>query len=208
MQAGRFISFEGGEGSGKSTQARALVDALRARCIPCLLSREPGGEQGAEAIRALLVASDSPQWEPMSETLLFMAARVQHVQRVILPALARGEVVVCDRFHDSTLAYQFYARNRPPAWYHALHRHCVGTLQPDVTFLLDIDPAVGLSRAMERNKQDEQKFEHYNLHFHQQVRAGLLTQAAVEPERIQVLDATQPMEALHKQILAHTGMAL
>ncbi len=197
--AGRFITIEGGEGSGKSTQIALLKAALEKEHIPHVITREPGGEAGAEAIRALLVTGEKHRWDPLAETLLFSAARVQHVARLIRPALAEGKLVLCDRFLDSTRVYQGIGKGISSGYIDALHAMTLGNLLPELTFILDIDPNVGLARAKGR-AGDETRFEGMELAFHQQVRAGFQAIARNEPARCRVIDASQPAEAVHGQI--------
>src|SRR6185437_3168718 len=146
---GKFISFEGGEGAGKSTQAKLLADSLRARGRPAILTREPGGSPGAEHIRKLLVEGEPERWTPLAETLLFLAARADHVTRIIEPALNGGAWVLCDRFADSTVVYQGAGRGLGVERVRSLQRQ-VGALSPDLTFILDIDPFDGLRRTHKR----------------------------------------------------------
>ncbi len=207
MSRGKFITLEGGEGSGKSTQIALLKTALEKANIPHILTREPGGEAGAEAIRALLVTGDKNRWEPLTETLLFAAARVQHVARLIAPALAEGKLVLCDRFADSTRVYQGIGKGISSEYISALHAMTLGNLMPDMTFILDIDPAIGLARALVR-AGNETRFEGMELEFHAAVRAGFLGIARAEPARCQVVDATQSAEAVHAQIWAKISVAL
>lgn len=201
MQArGRFISFEGGEGCGKSTQVKLLAEALRARGVDVVTTREPGGDAGAEAIRQLLVSGEPARWEPMTEMLLFLAARTQHVARTIMPAVARGVVVICDRFHDSTRVYQGIGHGLSRRYYEMLHSATLGNVVPDMTLVLDVPVELGLKRALSRGG-DETRFEQMDMGFHEKVRAGFLELAQVEPERIQVVDASQPLEAVHQEIM-------
>lgn len=196
MRPGKLVTFEGGEGSGKSTQIALLREALERAAIPHLITREPGGEVAAEQIRQLLVTGERDRWEPLAETLLFAAARVQHVARNIAPALAEGKLVICDRFVDSTRVYQGIGKGISPAYIDALHAMTLGNCMPDQTFILDIDPALGLARAG-RRAGDETRFETMGTPFHQQVREGFLEIARQHPVRCHVLDATASPEALH-----------
>jgi len=204
MMRGRFITIEGGEGSGKSTQISLLKTALEKANIPHVITREPGGEEGAEAIRALLVTGDKNRWDPVAETLLFTAARAQHVARLIKPSLAEGKLVICDRFVDSTRVYQGIGKGISPEFIDALHRLALGSLIPDITIILDIDPVEGLKRAKGR-QGNETRFEGMELDFHKAVREGFLAIARAEPARCQVMDATQPVDAVHAQIMAAIG---
>lgn len=187
FKRGRFISLEGGEGSGKSTQSKLLAEALAERGIPCHLTREPGGEEGAEAIRRLLVEGEPGRWEPTSELLLFLAARYQHYVRVIAPRVAAGEWVISDRYHDSTRVYQGVARGLSLAYTDALYAAILGNAQPDLTFYFDITPEDGLARSTKRANH-ETRFESLELAFHQRVREGFLMLAAHESQRFRVID--------------------
>ena len=209
--AGKFITFEGGEGSGKSTQVKLLEQAFIKAGLNYVLTREPGGVPGAEDIRKLLVTGKPDMWNPMSETLLFYAARSEHVSRLIQPALADGRVVLCDRFADSTMVYQGIGKGLSSEYILALHHLTLGNFAPNLTFILDIDPTEGLRRAGQRHG-DETRFERMDMEFHQQVRAGFLAIAAREPERCVVLNATAATDSLHGQILdsirKKTGLAI
>jgi dTMP kinase len=197
---GHFITFEGGEGSGKSTQLRLLTQSLEAAGLPHLATREPGGSPGAEAIRKLLVSGDKDAWNPVAETLLFYAARLDHVERLIKPALAEGKTVLCDRFADSTLVYQGIGKGLSEDYILTLHRLTLGPFMPTLTLILDIDPSVGLKRAGERSG-DETRFESMDFSFHAAVRNGFLTIAGREPERCVVLDANSDMQTLHAAVI-------
>jgi dTMP kinase len=200
---GRLITFEGGEGSGKTTQIKLLSDALHRRQIPHLLTREPGGTVLAERIRPLVVeASDAQEdWHPLAETLLFLAARVQHWQGLIQPALEAGKWVLCDRYIDSTLVYQGIAKGLGVEYLVALHQMVLGAhWQPTDTILLDIPPEKGLARAAARGNQ-EARFENLALSFHQQLRDGFLGLAKAYPQRYHVISADAPTEAIHQQIV-------
>ena len=190
MTAARFISFEGGEGSGKTTQLRLLAAQLRAAGHDVLETREPGGTEGAEAIRQLLLTGGADRWDGMSELLLVCAARRDHVRRVIRPALDAGSMVLCDRFIDSTLAYQGYAQGLGAETVHALHRLALENFMPDLTFLLDLPPEEGLDRARRRGAAS--RFDKLDPSFHGRVREAFLEIAASRPERFAVLDATAP----------------
>lgn len=196
---GKFITFEGGEGSGKSTQSRLLQEALQKQGIPCLLTREPGGTEGAEAIRELLVKGAANRWEPMTEMLLHMAARHDHVEKCIRPALAERKWVLCDRFMDSTLAYQGYGHQLGSAFISSLHRLTQDNLLPDITVLLDIPVTQGLQRAADR-RGTETRYEQMDTAFHERLREGFLLTAKQYPERYLVLDALQPVATLHQQV--------
>lgn len=192
---GKFISFEGGEGAGKSTQAKLLADSLRARGRPAILTREPGGSPGAEHIRKLLVEGEPERWTPLTETLLFLAARADHVTRTIEPALAAGEWVISDRFTDSTYVYQGIARGLGVETVRRLQSAAIGDFAPDLTILLDLDPRAGLARAGERG-QTEDRFERFDAEFHQRLRQGFLEIAHSEPQRCAIVDASRSADAI------------
>ncbi|MBF0438577.1 MAG: dTMP kinase [Magnetococcales bacterium] len=190
LQKARFITFEGGEGAGKTTQIRLLADRLQAAGAGVVVTREPGGCLMAERIRELLVTGQPGDLEMRSELLLILAARIEHIRQRIRPALARGEWVLCDRFSDSTLAYQGYGRGLEREQLEMLNQFALDGLEPERTFLLDIDPAIGLVRAGENRQPIENRFEQEHLAFHQRVRAGFLALAAQHAARIRVIDAT------------------
>lgn len=197
-----FITLEGGEGAGKSTQIKLLTKALQNAGLVTLQTREPGGSKGAEAIRKLVVEGTDDRWEPVTESLLFMTARYDHLQTLIKPALARGEWVACDRFFDSTYVYQGIAKNVNTQWLKQLYSMLYGNFAPDLTLLLDIPPKEGLRRAMLRNSGDETRFEGMGLSFHEALRQGFLLLAKEEPTRIAVVEATAAIEAIHQSILS------
>ena len=197
---GRFITLEGGEGAGKSTQIQVMKDYLLTRGIDVVVTREPGGTSEGQEIRNLLVSGDKDKWSPLSETLLIMADRAAHLERVIRPALAEGKYVVCDRFFDSTKAYQGVAGGLGLDVIHNLQQPVLGTTLPDVTLLLDIDPEKGLRRAQERG--GELRFESKTLAYHRTLRNAFLDFAAQEPDRIFVIDADRDVEAVSDDILA------
>ncbi|MCE9523897.1 MAG: dTMP kinase [Alphaproteobacteria bacterium] len=196
MTKGRFITFEGGEGTGKSTQARLLATHLAQLGADVVQTREPGGSPSAEEIRSLLVTGAADRWSPMAETLLFYAARIEHWRQVIRPALDRGAYVVCDRFADSTMAYQAYAGGLDRKLVEDLHRLTLADLQPDLTLILDIDVDQGLARAAAR-RDDETRFERKGRAFHEKLRQGFLDIAKRAPRRCVVIDASQSVEAVH-----------
>jgi dTMP kinase len=197
---GRFITFEGGEGAGKSTQVRLLAERLAGRG-EVVTTREPGGSPGAEAIRALLVTGDVERWSPISETLLMYAARRDHIERVIAPALARGAWVLCDRFYDSTRAYQGAAGGAPADLVRALEADVVGAVIPDLTLILDLPVMAGLARAASRG-QGEGRFEAKGAAFHERLRMAFLEIAAADPARCKVIDAGEAPEAVAARIEA------
>ena len=213
--AGRFITTEGGEGAGKSTQVRRLAAWLEGRGIETVTTREPGGTPGAEAIRALLVTGETDRWDAATEALLIAAARRDHAEKTIRPALQRGAWVLCDRFADSTLAYQGYAGGLPLDGLAALTRFAVGDLTPDLTIVLDLPAAEGLRRAGARAKTgagarsaEESRFEERTLRFHNAVRDGFLDIAQREPARCVVVDASAPVDAVARQVAAAVGRKL
>ncbi|MFQ5958239.1 MAG: dTMP kinase, partial [Alphaproteobacteria bacterium] len=179
MGGGRFITIEGGEGAGKSTQAERLCAALRARGLDVVATREPGGSPGAEAIRRLLVSGAPERWDATTEALLHFAARRDHLVRTVLPALARGAWVVSDRFADSTTAYQGYAHGLGVEPVETLHRLVVGDHSPDLTLILDLPVDLGLARARRRGGDD--RYERMDAGFHQRLREGFLAIAGREP---------------------------
>lgn len=194
---GRFISLEGGEGAGKSTQARRLATALDARGVPVVLTREPGGSEGAEAVRTLLMQGDQGRWRARAETLLFAAARADHVEKLIEPALASGDWVICDRFLDSTRAYQG-ASGIEDADILALHAFGSRGLLPDRTILLALTPEQGAERATARDGADADRFASRDTGFHARVAAAFDAIAAREPARVRRIAASgTPMDVGH-----------
>ena len=198
--SGRFITLEGGEGAGKSTQIQFVKDYLMTRGKDVVVTREPGGTSEGKEIRNLLVSGDKDKWSPLSETLLILADRAAHLERLIRPALAEGKYVVCDRFFDSTRAYQGVAGGLGLDVIHNLQQPVLGTTLPDVTLLLDIDPEKGLRRAQKRG--GELRFESKTLAYHRTLRNAFLDFAAQEPDRIFVIDADRDVEAVSADILA------
>lgn len=196
----RFISFEGGEGSGKSLQCRALAAALQERGIDSITTREPGGTPGAEAIRALLVTGAQARWTPLSEALLFNAARADHIARKIRPALDAGQWVICDRFADSTRAYQGAAQGLDDETLSALEALTLGTWRPDLTVILDVPVDVGLKRAQGRGG-DENRFEGFDTAFHERLRLAYLAIAKAESARCVVVDGTRPPAAITAELV-------
>lgn len=197
--AGRFISFEGGEGAGKSTQLHRLADRLRAQGVDVVTTREPGGTEGADAIRELILTGDVDRWSVRAEALLMNAARADHVERLIRPALARDSWVVCDRYADSTLVYQGVGGGLPESELRALHAVATGNLWPDMTLILDIPETEGLARAMARPGR-ELRFEAKGAAFHAAVRAGYRTLTAAEPGRCRLIDATGAIDDVAERI--------
>lgn len=202
MSGGRaaFVTLEGIDGSGKSTQARALRAALQAEGYDVLLTREPGGSPGAEEIRSLVLEGEPDRWSAETEILLFTAARRDHLERTILPALEAGKIVICDRFVDSTRMYQGLTRGDLRGTVDALHELMIGR-EADVTLLFDMDPEIGLSRAKARQTAEE-RFEDMGLAMQVAMRAGFLELAAEAPERFTVIDAGRSPEAVTADALA------
>jgi dTMP kinase len=195
---GVFISFEGIEGTGKSTQARLLAEHLRGLGAAVILTAEPGGTPISLKIRDILLSLDSKGMDHMTELLLYNAARVQHIREVIVPALARGEVVITDRFSDSTLAYQGYGRGIDKQVIEALDAVATGSMRPDLTLLLDIDVETGLSRNREINKNDRLELE--DVSFHEKVRRGFHEIAKEEPERVRTISCSEGIETVHESV--------
>jgi len=206
---GAFITFEGGEGAGKSTQVQRLAGHLRARTgRPVVTTREPGGSPKAEAIRAALLAGIAKPYGPFAEALLFSAARIDHLDTLIRPALARGETVLCDRFSDSTRAYQGAAGGIEPDLVLSLERVVVGPTRPALTLILDLDPALGLARAARRSDAAPDRFEAEALAFHARLRDAFRAIAADEPERCALIDAGAAPDAVEAAILAAVAARL
>jgi dTMP kinase len=208
--AGLFITFEGGEGSGKTTQINRLAQTLAKSGHKVITTREPGGTPEAEKIRNLLVQREGGNWSPMSEVLLLFAARILHVDKVIKPALESGKIVISDRFTDSTRAYQGYGHGLGLDQIEDTNKLVLGDFAPDLTFILDIDPEVGLNRSERRlagenfmGARSEDRFEKLELEFHKRLRDGFLQIAKREPKRCIVLDATKDLDTLSAEILKH-----
>ena len=209
--SGNFITLEGGEGAGKTTQIKLLADALKAGGLDPIITREPGGSPAAEVIRSLLVEGAVDRWQPMTEALLNFAARLEHVQATIEPALAAGRWVLCDRFADSTVAYQGYGHDLGRAVIDELHRLVLGYFQPDLTVILDIPVAEGLIRATNRERAKgsrEDRYEHMDEGFHQRLRDGFLDIARRNQERCVVIDAAQEPDKVQAEIRAVVGQRL
>ncbi|QNQ11289.1 dTMP kinase [Sphingomonas alpina] len=199
---GRFISLEGGEGAGKSTQVRRLAEALGARGIETLVTREPGGSEGAEAIRGLLMQGSVTRWSPHSEALLFAAARADHVEKQIQPALGAGTWVICDRFIDSSRAYQGVAGGIDDAAVLALHGFGSRGLLPDRTFILEVSLDQGRARADDRDGAAADRFAARGDDFHAQVASAFRGYAEHEPDRIRLIDASGSPETVTEALLA------
>ena len=200
---GKFITFEGGEGGGKSTQAARMAGYLRGKGLEVLETREPGGTPESEALRDLLVQGDPDRWSALSELLLITAARVEHVNRLIEPALTEGKWVICDRFADSTLAYQGIAGELGLELVEHLQKLAVGATAPDVTFLLDVRAEAGLQRAEKRG--GAARFEKKGAAFHQTLRDGFLALANENPQRIVLIDGEDTFDNVWGQIEAELG---
>jgi dTMP kinase len=201
-----FITFEGIDGSGKSTQARRLAENLRRAGHDVILTREPGGSPGAEDIRKLLVSGDPDRWSPETEILLFTAARRDHLERTILPGLAAGRIVVSDRFADSTRVYQGAARADLRGLVDRLHAEVIGR-EPDLTFVIDMDPAKALARGLAR-RSGEDRFEDMGGVFQERLRAGFLALAAEAPGRVRLIDGDRDADAVAADIAAITAARL
>ena len=203
-----FITFEGGEGAGKSTHIKRLAERLKAQSREVLLTREPGGTPGGEAIRALVVAGDVVRWSAEAEALLNYAARDAHLREAIRPALARGAIVLSDRFMDSTRAYQGHAGGCDMGLIDALERAVVGATRPKLTLMFDLDPELGLSRAKHRGEAEEDRFERKGLDFHRRIREGFLDIARREPDRCRILDAAKPVDEVAVDVWAAVSAVL
>jgi dTMP kinase len=203
--APHFITFEGGEGAGKSTQAKRLATALQSCGIAICATREPGGSAGAEQIRALLVEGDPGRWDALTETLLMFAARVDHLAETIRPAMTAGRWVICDRFTDSTYAYQGAGRGLDPETIAAIESATVKSFRPDLTFILDVPVETGLSRAGARGVH-ETRFEHFDMAFHGRLRDFFHALAAREPDRCVLLDSTAPPDEVAAQIWQNVSL--
>ena len=199
MSRGRFITMEGGEGTGKTTQVKLLMAALEHRRIAAKATREPGGSTGAEAIRRLLLEGDSDRWDAVGEALLLVAARSDHVARLIAPSLAEGVWVVSDRFADSTLAYQGYGRGLALEDLVRLHRFALGSFAPDLTVILDLPVEIGLARAIAR-AGGEDRFERLDRAFHERLRHGFRQIALDDAARCVLIDASNDPQTVHRAI--------
>ena len=200
-----FISFEGIEGSGKTTHVKHTVRFLKDKGHDCVITREPGGTRIGEKIRAILLDPSSKEMDPLTELLLYTADRSQHIKELISPLLSAGKTVVCDRYYDATVVYQGYARGLDTELILRLHRLLFENLKPDITLLLDLPPEIGLSRAWKQIDQGdrdrvETRFEEETLSFHKKVRSGYLEMARLEPERYRIIDASQEPDQVRKEI--------
>jgi dTMP kinase len=201
-KSGFFISFEGIDGSGKSTQTKLLKQQLEILGYDVILTREPGGSPGAEEIRALVLQGDPDRWSAYTEILLFTAARRDHLERTIQPALDAGKIVICDRFADSTRMYQGLSRGDLRATVDKLHSLVIG-VEPDLTLVIDMDPSKGLSRALSRNTSEE-RFEGFGESLQVAMRTGFLALAQEFPERLIVINGAQQIQQVADDILTHT----
>lgn len=197
---GKFITFEGGEGGGKSTQSKMLVAAIKQAGINVVHTREPGGTDGAEAIRELLVTGDINKWDAVSEAFLHLAARRDHVNKMIQPNLKKGHFVICDRFSDSTIAYQGYGHELGRNFVTKLQNLTIGEFVPDLTFILDISTDIGIRRADARSSRED-RYEKMGLAFHERVRKGFKDSAKLDPARCVVVNADDTIENIHKTII-------
>ena len=196
----KFLSFEGIDGCGKSTQAKFLVAQFMAKGQEVLRTREPGGSPGAEAIRGLLLTGDTDKWSAETELLLFTAARRDHLEKTIEPALAAGQMVICDRFADSTRVYQGATRGDLRAKVDQLHAAMIGR-EPDLTLIIDVDPKIALARGLARNS-GEDRFEDFGLEFQEKLRIGFLKLTQEYPQRCRLVDGNRPAEAVFADVLA------
>lgn len=208
MKHGRFVSFEGIEGCGKTTQIALLSEALIRRAISHSVTREPGGTAVGEGIRKILLHSETIHLTAAAELLLFYASRSQNILEKIEPSLARGEMVICDRFYHASMAYQGYGRGIPIEFIEKLTDLVCGDRRPEITILLDIEPEVGLARARSRNSkrsEDEGRFEMEEIPFYTRIRNGYLELASRESNRIQIVAANRSIDVIHKEILEILG---
>jgi dTMP kinase len=203
MKRGLFVTFEGIEGCGKSTQVQLASTWLDKQTIPHLVTREPGGTSLGTEIRKILLSEKTVELQPVAEALLYLADRFQHIVEIIRPALDTGKIVLCDRYHDSTVAYQGYGRGIPVRWIDNIWVGSNAALVPDLTILLDLDPQVGLQRSLEKLRArglDESRFEKEALEFHIRVREGFLELAKLNPARFRIIDGSQSTEHIHHKI--------
>ncbi len=203
MKKGLFITFEGCEGCGKSTQIRLLQEVLQEQGHSVVLTREPGGSAGAEEIRNLLLKGAQDRWDKQTELLLFYAARRDHLVKKIWPAIQENKIVLSDRFADSSMAYQCFGYGFDKEVYNfsnSLYHFIAGDFKPDITIVLNMDPVIGLNRSKNRAGNNEQRFEDMELTFHQNIQQAFLTMAKEEPERFVVVDANQSIEKVHADI--------
>jgi dTMP kinase len=205
MERGKLITFEGIEGCGKTTQIELAAAWLKSQKISCFVTREPGGTIIGLEIRKILLSEKTTELLPLSEALLYFADRFQHIQELMTPHLEAGDAVLCDRYHDSTVAYQGYGRNLSIRLLDRIWKDSGMNLQPDLTFLFDLPPEIGLQRSLQKLKSqnlDESRFEKESLEFHTKVRDGFLTIARFNPERFVVLDAKRNQDEIHKDVVS------
>lgn len=207
MAKGKFITFEGGEGTGKSTQLKLLASYLEQLNIPVVQTKEPGGTELGQELRKMLVTGDKDKMDAVAEALLYYADRRIHLTKKVWPAIDEGKWVLSDRFADSSVAYQYYGYDKrvPFQTLENLYKLAVGDFKPDLTVLLDLDPKVGLARSMEKAGHmavKETRHESRELEFHQRLRNGYLEMAKAEPQRFVVINANQSIESLHQEIVA------
>lgn len=195
---GRFITLEGGEGAGKTTLIKALTEKLRSSGLDVVVTREPGGTPGAEILREILLTGATDRWSPMTEALLMYAARVDHVERLIAPALQRGTWVLSDRFADSTTAYQGAAGGVPIERIKLLHQAALGNFKPDLTLILDVNPQIGIERTIARG-EDATRFERFDPGFHGRLRRAFLDLADDDPGRCVVIDGSETAENVFRR---------
>jgi dTMP kinase len=199
-----FITFDGGDGSGKTTQIRRLKTYLNRKGVPCMITREPGGTPIGEKIRRILLNPDHNELVPWGELFLYEAARAQHVKDVIKPNLQRGIVILCDRFSDASIAYQGFGRGIDLKWVEQMNRMASEGIRPDMTFLLDCPTGTGLKRALKRNQalrqEKEGRFEREKIQFHNRVRKGYLTLSKKEPRRVKVIDTRKGEDRVFEEI--------
>lgn len=198
---GLFVTFEGGEGAGKSTQIKQLAETLQARGLDVLITREPGGSPGAEAIRHVLLSGAAEPLGLKMEAMLFAAARSDHVEQVIRPAVERGTIVLCDRFMDSSRVYQGKTAGMPSGFLEYLERVTVNGMVPDLTLLLDLDPEEGLRRAAARRKGPADRYEKETIALHRERRVAFLEIARAEPERCRVIDASRDAKEVARDVM-------
>lgn len=201
-----FITLEGIEGSGKTTQVARIAEYLGSKGLDCQTTREPGATQIGQHIRAILLNPENKEIDPLAELLLYMADRAQHLKEVIEPLLESGKTVICDRYVDATVAYQGFARQQDPALIQTLHHLLFKGLFPTITLLLDVSPEIGLSRAWQeihagRRENAETRFEKEAIEFHKRVRSGYLRLASTEPSRFRIIDAGVGKEQVTRQII-------
>jgi dTMP kinase len=196
---GKFITLEGGDGSGKSTQSRLLAEFLEEKAINCLLTREPGGAPGADEIRELILTGEPERWDAIAETLLFNASRRNHLRLKIWPALDEGRWIISDRFADSTMAYQGYGNQLGEAAVQKIHDFTVGDFEPDLTFIFDLPAEQGLRRTLGRT-HNEDRFEKMDLAFHERLRDGFQNIARKNPDRCVLIDATRSVDDIQQEL--------